>query len=646
MLGNLLDIPQEPPSTPLLEKIDYPHQLKKLNQRELLQLAQELRQFILYSVGQSGGHLGAGLGVIELTIALHYVFDTPNDKIIWDVGHQAYPHKILTGRRKKMNTIRQQDGLAPFPCRTESEYDVFGTGHSSTSISAALGMAEAAALLDEKQRTVAVIGDGAMTAGMSFEALNNAGDLKSNLIVILNDNSMSISNNVGALSKFFGNFVAGKGYINLKELIKPGLDHIPKLRQFMSQTEEGLKHMFLPPSAFFETLGFNYTGILDGHDLGRLVTCLDNVKDVPGMHLLHIKTCKGKGLKAAEDDPIAYHALTKIDPVTAKNLNKQDEARQDEARHNKKYTEVFSEWLCDAATTNDRIVALTPAMREGSGLVEFSQMFPKRYYDVGIAEQHCLTMAAGMACSGLQPIVAIYSTFLQRAYDQLIHDIALQNLSVVFAIDRSGLVGGDGATHNGSYDISYLRCIPNMTIMTPSNEQELYWMLNLALEVQGPVAVRYPRGEATGIELSKKDLPLSHMKFGKAHRIREGDKNKPALVSFGYPTSAAKVVAEELDMTLVDMRFAKPLDEVILKELAESHGRLVTLEENATAGGAGSGVMEFLASKNISCKFLNLGLADKFVDHGEQSEQRIQVGLSSDSIITSIKNSALYGGSS
>lgn len=636
MSGPLLDIPQELPDTPLLERIDYPHQLKKLSPRELLQLAQELRQFILYSVGKSGGHLGAGLGVIELTIALHYVFDTPNDKIIWDVGHQSYPHKVLTGRRKKMNTMRQQGGLAPFPALNESEYDAFGTGHSSTSISAALGMAEAALLRGEKQRTVAVIGDGAMTAGMSFEALNNAGDLKSNLIVILNDNSMSISNNVGALSKFFGNFVAGKAYINLKELIKPGLDHIPKLRQFMSQTEEGLKHMFLPPSAFFETLGFNYTGILDGHNMERLVSCLDNVKDVPGMHLLHIKTCKGKGLTAAEEDPIAYHALTKIETATTEKTSQKISQKSEPKK--KKYTEVFSQWICDVAAKDNKIVALTPAMREGSGLVEFSQMFPSRYYDVGIAEQHCLTMAAGMACSGLKPVVAIYSTFLQRAYDQLIHDIALQNLPVVFAIDRSGLVGGDGATHNGSYDLSYLRCIPNITIMTPADEQELYWMLNAAMEVAGPVAVRYPRGEAAGIELSKNDLPLPHMTFGKAHLIREGNKNKPALLAFGYPVSSAKIVANELDMTLVDMRFVKPLDEELLVSLAKLHGRLVTLEENAIAGGAGSGVMEFLATQNIPCEFLNLGLDDRFIEHGEQSEQRIMAGLSNDSIAQNIKN--------
>ncbi len=651
MPGTPLNIPQEKPSTPLLDRIDYPHQLKQLNIRELTQLAQELRQFVLYSVGQTGGHLGAGLGVIELTIALHYVFDTPNDKIIWDVGHQSYPHKILTGRRTRMSSIRQQGGLAPFPSRSESEYDAFGAGHSSTSISAALGMAEAAHLRGDKQHAIAVIGDGAMTAGISFEALNNAGDLKSNLIVILNDNSMSISNNVGALSKFFGNFVAGKTYINLKELIKPGLDHIPRLRQFMSQTEEGLKHMFLPPSAFFETLGFNYTGILDGHNLERLISSLDSLKNVRGMHLLHIKTCKGKGLAAAEEDPIGYHALSKIETavdakkpadyesVDPESVDKSPEKSPDISSRKKKYTEIFSEWLCTAAAADDRIVALTPAMREGSGLVEFSQLFPSRYYDVGIAEQHCLTMAAGMACSGLKPVVAIYSTFLQRAYDQLIHDVALQNLPVVFAIDRSGMVGGDGSTHHGNYDLSYLRCIPNMTIMAPSNENELYWMLDAAMKLGGPVAVRYPRGEATGIPLVKESsASASSLLSGKANVIREGDSSKPALLAFGYPTSVVKTIADTADMTLVDMRFVKPLDEELLLSLAATHGRLITLEENVIAGGAGSGVMEFLANKDVRCEFLNLGIGDEFIEHGEQSEQRCQAGLDSYSIIASIKS--------
>lgn len=630
MSGTILNIPRERPTTPLLDKIDYPHQLRKLNKQELPQLAYELRQFLMYSVGQTGGHFGAGLGVVELTIALHYVFNTPTDKLVWDVGHQSYPHKIISGRRELMAKMRQKDGLAPFPCLEESEYDTFGTGHSSTSISAALGMAEAARQRGLNQRTLAVIGDGAMTAGMAFEALNNAGDIKSNLIVILNDNSMSISDNVGALSNLFSSFMAGKAYINIKELIKPGLRHIPKLKQLMHQTEEGLKHMFIPPSAFFETLGFNYTGILDGHDLSKLVNCFDNIKDLEGVHLIHLKTCKGKGLQAAEDDPIAYHALTKIAPYSECKGN---------APKKIKYTEVFSQWICDVAEKDERIVAITPAMREGSGLVEFSRAFPKRYYDVGIAEQHGLTMAAGMACNGLKPVVAIYSTFLQRAYDQLIHDIALQKLPIVFAIDRGGLVGEDGPTHHGNYDLSYLRCIPNITIMTPSDENELYQMLQSALQFDGTVAVRYPRGDATGVPLLKKTETIAH---GKAKVVREtsssgiNKSNKPVLLSCGSPTEMAKVVAEEHDLTLVDMRFVKPLDEQLLVELTKSHKRLVTLEENVVAGGAGSGVLELLTKNGIHCEVLNLGIKDEFITHGNQSELRSLVGLDSDGIAKQI----------
>ena len=627
-------IPHERPAVPLLDSINNPQQLRKLSQHELPQLANELRQFLMYSVGQTGGHLGAGLGVVELTIALHYVFNTPTDQLVWDVGHQCYPHKILTERRERMDSIRQQDGLAPFPSREESEYDVFGAGHSSTSISAAMGIAEAGRILGQNHRTVAIIGDGAMTAGMAFEALNNAGDMKSNVLVILNDNAMSISHNVGALSKYFAKFMAGKTYLTLKELVKPGLDHIPLLRQFMHQTEEGLKHLFLPPSAFFETLGFNYTGILDGHNLTNLISVLQNIKDIQGARILHIKTCKGKGFAAAEKDPVGYHALTKIAPAAQ---------RQSPKTKKIKYTDVFSQWICDVAAKDDKVVAITPAMREGSGLVEFSQSFSDRYYDVGIAEQHSLTMAAGMACRGIKPVVAIYSTFLQRGYDQLIHDICLQNLPVIFAVDRAGLVGEDGPTHHGSYDLSFLRCIPNMTVMTPSDENETYRMLSTALSLGEPVAVRYPRGEACGIDFVKNSEPLEVGKgrIVQTRKLVESPSNSaksssPALLVFGAPLIEARAVADKYNLTIADMRFAKPLDEELIISLAGKHTRLVTIEENVIKGGAGSSVVEFLARNNIECDILMLGIPDDFITHGSQDSLRHKVGLDADSIANSI----------
>ena len=627
-------IPHERPAVPLLDSINNPQQLRKLNQHELPQLANELRQFLMYSVGQSGGHLGAGLGVVELTIALHYVFNTPTDQLVWDVGHQCYPHKILTERRERMDSIRQQDGLAPFPSREESEYDVFGAGHSSTSISAAMGIAEAGRILGQNHRTVAIIGDGAMTAGMAFEALNNAGDMKSNILVILNDNAMSISHNVGALSKYFAKFMGGKTYLTLKELVKPGLDHIPPLRQFMHQTEEGLKHLFLPPSAFFETLGFNYTGILDGHNLTNLISVLQNIKDIQGARILHIKTCKGKGFPAAEKDPVGYHALTKIAPAAQRQSSKTKKI---------KYTDVFSQWICDVAAKDDKVVAITPAMREGSGLVEFSQSFSERYYDVGIAEQHSLTMAAGMACRGIKPVVAIYSTFLQRGYDQLIHDICLQNLPVIFAVDRAGLVGEDGPTHHGSYDLSFLCCIPNMTVMTPSDENETYRMLSTALSLGKPVAVRYPRGEASGVDFVKNSEPLEIGKgrIVQTRKLVESPSNSaksssPALLVFGAPLIEARVVADKYNLTIVDMRFAKPLDEELIISLAGKHTRLVTIEENVIKGGAGSSVVEFLARNNIEIDILMLGIPDDFITHGSQDSLRHQVGLDADSIANSI----------
>lgn len=618
-------IPDKRPLTPLLDRINKPFLLRELDRQELPILANEVRQFLIYSVGQTGGHLGAGLGVVELTIALHYCFDTPKDQLIWDVGHQSYPHKILTGRREKMNSMRQKRGLAPFPSREESEYDVFGTGHSSTSISAALGIAEAASILGDNYKTVAIIGDGAMTAGMAFEALNNADDMQANLLVILNDNAMSISHNVGALSKYFAKFMAGKTYITLKELIKPGLDHLPSLRQFMHQTEESVKRLFLPPSVFFETLGFNYTGILDGHNLENLVTVLDNIKNIQGPRLLHIKTCKGKGLLAAEKDPIGYHALGKIDSAVK---------RKYLITKKIKYTEVFSQWICDAAAKDKRVVAITPAMREGSGLVEFSQKFSQRYYDVGIAEQHSLTMAAGMACKGIRPVVAIYSTFLQRAYDQLIHDISLQNLPVIFAIDRAGLVGEDGPTHHGNYDLSFLCCIPNIIVMTPSDEIETYQMLSTALSLGCPVAVRYPRGEATGVDFIKNTQAL---KLGKGRITYSGKKNAPALLVFGSPKLEAEKVAQKYNLTLVDMRFAKPLDEELIISLSRLHSRLVTIEENVVRGGVGSYVIQLLANSNNSCEVLNLGIEDSFITHGSQTSLRQDVGLDAEGIVASIK---------
>ena len=630
MLNN---IPDERPDTPLLDSVDYPHQLRILRPEQLRQLATELRQFLIYSVGQSGGHLAAGLGVVELSVALHYVFNTPEDKLVWDVGHQTYPHKILTGRRAKMDSIRQLGGLAPFTNREESEYDVFGAGHSSTSISAALGLAEANKGQGKRQRVVAITGDGALTAGMAFEALNHAGDTKSDLLVIFNDNSMSISNNVGALSGWFSNFVAGKTYIGLKEFMKQGLDHLPPARKFMHQTEEGLKHFFLPPSMFFETLGFDYTGILDGHDLAKLISVFENVKDLRGPRLIHIKTSKGKGLLPAEEDPIGYHALAKLEPKSSKNKSQ----AKNKSPSPPKYTDIFSKWICQAAKQRKDLVAITPAMREGSGLVEFSKLFPGRYYDVGIAEQHALTMAAGLAVGGLRPVVAIYSTFLQRAYDQLIHDIALQNLPVIFAIDRSGLVGEDGPTHHGNYDLSYLRCIPNMQIMTPSDENELQAMLQSSLSCKGPVAIRYPRGAALGVPLSDKPEAISP---GKARVLREGqskDKAKPALLAFGSCVAPAQEVAEKHDLTLVDMRFVKPLDTQLILSLAKKHGRLVTIEENVKAGGAGSAVAELLVAENNQCDLCIIGIEDVFISHGPQGKLRQLAGLDAPSIEKAIK---------
>ena len=616
-------VPKEVPHTPLLDSINSPADLRLLEEPQLPQLAQELRRFLMYTIGKVGGHFGAGLGVVELTIAIHYVFKTPQDVVIWDVGHQSYPHKILTGRRRRLTSIRQQKGLAPFPSREESPYDAFGTGHSSTSISAALGMAQAAKHKKKTYRTVAVIGDGAMTAGMAFEALNHTGDIKTNLLVILNDNAMSISHNVGALSKLFTRFIAGNAFISMKELLKQKLENIPGLRSMMHHTEGELKHILLPPSAFFESLGFNYTGILDGHDIPSLIKVLRGLKDSSAPQLLHIKTQKGKGFIPAERDPVGYHALTKITPTPKSVVKKKI-----------KYTEVFSRWICDMAEKDDKIIAITPAMREGSGLVEFSQKFPDRYYDVGIAEQHAITLAAGMACQGLKPVVAIYSTFLQRGYDQLIHDVCLQKLPVIFALDRAGLVGGDGATHNGNYDLSYLGCIPNMVVMTPSDENETYTMLSTSLSLAQPVAVRYPRGEAVGIPFAASEQPFP---LGKGKIIKKGLATKPALLVFGALMPEALLVADKHKLTLINMRFAKPVDKKLIEELAIKHKRLVTIEENVIIGGAGSQVLRHLMQKGLDCDLLSLGIDDRFVEHASQQEMRANCKLDAKGIEASIK---------
>lgn len=612
------------PATPLLDNINSPAELRRLPESQLPQLAEELRRFLMHTITKVGGHFGAGLGVIELSIAIHYVFNTPEDAVIWDVGHQSYPHKILTGRRRQLKTIRQQDGLAPFPCRSESDYDAFGTGHSSTSISAGLGMAQAARLNNKEYCTVAVIGDGAMTAGMAFEALNHGGDTKTNLLVILNDNAMSISHNVGALSKLFTRFIAGNTYISVKERVKNILEGLPGLRSLMHSTEEGLKRLFLPPSAFFESLGFNYTGIVDGHDVNALIKVLRILKESATPQLLHIKTLKGKGFIPAERDPIGYHALTKIEPAVDKFA----------PQKKMKYTQVFSRWICDIAAQNAQVVAITPAMREGSGLVEFSRLFPDRYYDVGIAEQHAVTLAAGMACRGLRPVVAIYSTFLQRAYDQLIHDVCLQKLPVVFAIDRAGLVGGDGSTHNGNYDLSYLGCVPNMIVMTPSDENETYRMLTTAISLEQPVAVRYPRGEAVGVRYVPSRVPLP---LGKGRLVQSGAADKPALLVFGAPLAEAQAVATKHDLALVNMRFAKPQDNALIEKMAKKHGRLVTVEENVVNGGAGSRVTQWLSQRAINCEVFSLGIEDVYVEHASQQEMRTNCGLDAAGIEKSIK---------
>lgn len=617
-------IPKIRPDTPLLDQIDGPQDLKVLKQDQLSLLANELRLFLLYAVGQTGGHLGAGLGVVELTIALHYVFNTPNDRLLWDVGHQAYPHKILTGRRDEMLTMRQAGGLAAFPNRAESEFDAFGAGHSSTSISAALGMMLASKMRDKEQHTIAVIGDGAMTAGMAFEALNHAGHLDDNILVILNDNNMSISDNVGGMSSYFARMWASRPYNFIRTGSKRVFSKIPPALSAIHRAEEYMKGM-VSPGTLFEEIGFNYIGLIDGHDTGGLVEILKNIKTLRGPQLLHIVTQKGKGYSASENDPFGMHAISKLDATVRASPAKSVPARQT-------YSQVFGDWLCNIAASDPLAVGITPAMGAGSGMNQFAERFPDRFHDVAIAEQHALTFAAGMACDGLKPIVAIYSTFLQRAYDQLIHDIAIQDLNVLFAIDRAGLVGEDGPTHAGSFDLSYLRCIPNMLVIAPSDENETYTLLNTAYHYQGPAAVRYPRGKGPGAAVQKNTATVT---IGKAITKRQG--RSVAILAFGSMVAAALEAAESINATVADMRFVKPLDEQMIGDLATSHQLIVTIEENTLAGGAGSAVNEFLLQSNYLIPVLNLGLPDKFLEHGKVPDMLAAVGLDSLSVAASIR---------
>jgi 1-deoxy-D-xylulose-5-phosphate synthase len=599
---------------PLLSRIDAPADLRQLPAARLAPLATELREFLIQTVSQMGGHFAAGLGTVELTVALHYVFDTPHDRLVWDVGHQAYPHKVLTGRRNSLQTIKQKGGLAPFPSRAESDYDTFGVGHSSTSISAAIGMALAAKSKGEKRRVVAVIGDGAITAGQAFEALNHAGALDANVLVILNDNDMSISENVGALSNYLARVLSGRTYAALREGGKKILRRMPTVWELARRSEEHFKGMVLP-GTLFEEMGFNYFGPIDGHDLDALVKTLSNLRDLEGPQFLHVVTRKGKGYAPAEADPIKWHGPGPFD-ARAGTIFK-------EKITGPAYSQVFGQWLCDMAEADERVVGITPAMREGSGLVEFSKRFPDRYFDVAIAEQHAVTLAAGFACEGLRPVVAIYSTFLQRAYDQLIHDVALQDLPVTFAVDRAGLVGGDGATHQGAFDLSFLRCIPNMVVMAPADENECRQMLYTAISLDGPAAVRYPRGPGPGVALNR---PMEALPLGRAEIRREG-RSGLLLLAFGTMLSPCVAIAERLDATLVNMRYVKPLDEETVCRLAIAHSCVVTLEENVVAGGAGSAVSECLAARGIATISHHIGIPDSFIEHGSRGDCLAMAGL-------------------
>jgi 1-deoxy-D-xylulose-5-phosphate synthase len=612
----------DPGAYELLKTINEPAALRKLDRPGLRRLAEELRTFVLESVSQTGGHLSSNLGTVELTIALHYVFNTPHDRIVWDVGHQTYPHKILTGRREAMARLRMIGGISGFPRRAESEYDTFGTAHSSTSVSAALGMAKAAKLKGEARHVVAVIGDGAMSAGMAFEALNNAGVMDTDLLVILNDNDMSISPAVGAMNRYLARLMSGRFYAAAKKAGEKVLGAMPPLWELAKRVEEHAKGLVVP-STLFEEFGFNYVGPIDGHDLDSLIPTLKNIKELKGPQFLHVVTKKGQGYKLAEADPVLYHGPGKFDP--AEGIKKASGGKPT-------YTQVFGEWLCDMARLDARLVGITPAMREGSGLARFAQEFPDRYFDVGIAEQHAVTFAAGLACEGLKPVLAIYSTFLQRGYDQLIHDVCIQNLPIVFALDRAGLAGGDGATHNGAFDLTYLRCVPNMVVMTPSDENECRQMLYTAFSLDRPAAVRYPRGSGPGAGVSKemRALPL-----GKGMVRRRG--KRVALLAFGNLLKPALEAGGELDATVADMRFVKPLDADLAAELAGAHELVVTVEENAVMGGAGSAVAEALAARSIGTPLLQLGLPDRYVDHGDQAQLLASIGLDKTGIVAAIR---------
>lgn len=612
---------------PLLDTIHSPADLRKLDRKQLAELAEQLRTFILDSVSQTGGHLSSNLGVVELTIALHYIYNTPDDRLVWDVGHQTYPHKILTGRRASMSELRKPNGIAGFPRRNESEFDTFGTGHSSTSISAALGMAVAAKLSGSERRSVAIIGDGAMTAGMAFEALNNAGAMDANLLVVLNDNDMSISPNVGALQNYLARLLSGRFYDSVRRSGEKVLGVMPPMLEFAKRAEEHVKGM-MTPGTLFEEFGFNYIGPIDGHNLDTLLATLSNIRQLKGPQFLHVVTQKGHGFKPAEQNPGKFHGVGKFDPSSGQSMA---------SASPKTYTQVFSDWLVDMAEQDERLIGITPAMCDGSGLNAFAEQYPTRYFDVGIAEQHALTFAAGMACDGLKPVVAIYSTFLQRAYDQLIHDIALQNLPVVFAIDRAGLVGADGPTHAGSFDLTYLRCIPNMVVMAPADENECRQMLYTAFQHDGPTAVRYPRGSGTGVKPQK---AMKALALGKGEIRRQAGHSAPrkvAILAFGSMVAPAIEAAEKLDATVVNMRFVKPIDEALIRELAATHALFVTVEENAIMGGAGAAVMEFMQANNLHTETICLGLPDTFIEHGVHETMLAECGLNASGIIAAIE---------
>ena len=611
-------IPDKCPETPLLDRVNSPSDLKQLKENQLEEFCDELREFLLYTVGQTGGHFGAGLGVIELTVAIHYVFDSPKDKIVWDVGHQTYPHKIITGRKSLMSSMRQKDGLHPFPSREESIFDTFGVGHSSTSISAALGMT-----IGSNEKAIAVIGDGALTAGMAFEALSHSGNLNKDLLVILNDNNMSISKNIGGLSNYLARIWSSRWYTQIREGGKMALRLIPSAKNFASKAEEHIKGM-VAPGTLFEELGFNYVGPMDGHNVKEIIRTLRNLNDTSGPKLLHLITKKGKGFKPAEVDPIGFHAITKMEnPNTSKKKN-----------IGMKYSDVFGSWLTSKANVDPSLIAITPAMKEGSGMVEFADKFPSRFYDVAIAEQHAMTFAAGLACEGKKPVLAIYSTFLQRAYDQLIHDVAIQNLDLLIAIDRAGLVGEDGATHSGIFDLSFMRCIPNLIIMTPSSEEECWRLLETGYKFEGPAAVRYPKGFGLGTDLPTE---FEEIEIGKSKEIKFSETNKISILSFGSMLSLSDEISKDLEANLIDMRFVKPLDTSCIIKCANHSELIVTLEDNVVAGGAGSAINEFIAEENIKVKTINFGISDHFPSIGGISEQRKDYQLDKDKIVKKIK---------